>query len=265
MISPRIYGIFPLQMTKELNMANWQPGQCIILYQSPQRSKHRLTRSIGLIFLILPFLFFLVFYAPIIKLELAYRFRKTEKIAGEKSLAFRPSLSGFGQLLFLNERGIISPANSDFALIIAKIGLNVPVVYNVDPADEKQYREALKNGVAHAKNTSLPNESGVTYLFGHSSNFPWEISPFNQVFYLLPKLEKNDEIILVFKGQNFVYRVSEKRVAEANDVSYLVSATGENKLVLQTCWPPGTDWKRYIVIAKPVVSSTATKESNNIL
>lgn len=238
-------------MRKDFNSSCWQPGQSIILYQSPKPKNRRLMRFMGLVLLAVPLAVLLTLYSPVIVLELAYRLG-TVNPAKQNTLVASPSFSGFGQLLFLNQRGIISPANRDFGLIVPKIGINVPIVSNVDPADEKKYRAALKIGVAHAKDTSLPNGEGTIYLFGHSSNFLWEVGPFNQVFYLLPKLEKDDEIILVFQGKNFVYKVSEKRVAEAKETFYLVSDKGEKLLVLQTCWPPGTDWKRYLVIAKPV-------------
>lgn len=166
-------------------------------------------------------------------------------------VAVEPKISRFGEMLFLNQRGINSPANYDFSLIITKIGINAPIVLNVDPANETQYREALRLGIAHAKNTATPDNKGTIYLFGHSSNYLWDKGLYNQIFLLLPKLEKGDEIILVYQGVNYSYEVKEKKVAETNDLDYLLNTENDNRLVLQTCWPPGTDWKRYVVIAYP--------------
>ena len=45
-------------------------------------------------------------------------------------------------------------------------------------------------------------------------------------------------------------------IIDPDEVSLLTQAqeSGE-QLVLQTCWPPGTTWKRLIVIAKPSLST----------
>ena len=63
---------------------------------------------------------------------------------------------------------------------------------------------------------------------------------------------EGEEVIIIYQGKNFLYKVLEKKVTEANEVEYLLSQNNENRLVLQTCWPPGTTWKRLIVVASPI-------------
>lgn len=249
MILLRNYGIFGA-MRNEFHSSTWVPGQSVILYQCPKKKTSRINRIIGLFLLSIPLAFLLNIYLPVIYIEATYRLNQAGYSQPLQALA-QPKISKFGEMLFLNQRGINSPANYNFSLIITKIGINAPVVLNVDPANETQYREALRSGVAHAKNTSTPDNKGTIYLFGHSSNYLWDKGLYNQIFYLLPKLEKGDEIILVYQGVNYVYQVIEKKVAETNDLSYLLNSGNDNRLVLQTCWPPGTDWKRYVVIALP--------------
>lgn len=249
MISLRNYGIF-MAMRNEFHSSAWVPGQSVILYQCPKKKTSRINRIIGLFLLSIPLAFFLNIYLPVAYLELVYRLNQAEYLPQVQTVS-EPKISKFGEMLFLNQRGVNSPANYNFSLIITKIGINAPIVLNVDPANEKQYKEALRFGVAHAKNTATPDNKGTIYLFGHSSNFLWDKGSYNQIFYLLPKMEKGDEIILVYQGINFVYQVSEKKMVEADDLSYLLSSENENRLVLQTCWPPGTDWKRYVVVAVP--------------
>ncbi|KXK08750.1 MAG: Sortase family protein [Microgenomates bacterium OLB22] len=72
------------------------------------------------------------------------------------------------------------------------------------------------------------------------------------MFYLLYKLEPEDEINVYYKGQRFKYRVTEKKVVSPKDVHYLTRKTTEETLTLQTCWPPGTILQRLLVFATPV-------------
>jgi len=98
----------------------------------------------------------------------------------------------------------------------------------------------------------LPDQSGTIYIFGHSTDYPWNVSHYSAYFYPLRYLEEGEEIIIIYQGKNFLYQVKEKKVAEAGELEYLLSSDKENRLVLQTCWPPGTTWKRLIIVASPI-------------
>jgi LPXTG-site transpeptidase (sortase) family protein len=55
-----------------------------------------------------------------------------------------------------------------------------------------------------------------------------------------------------FQGKRFNYVVYETKIVDSDDTEYLDSALGQGeRLILQTCWPPGTDWKRTLVFARP--------------
>lgn len=149
--------------------------------------------------------------------------------------------------------------NSTFSLYIPRINAKAQIIENIDSANQKEYMQALKQGIAHARGSVLPGMSGATYLFAHSSDMPFNGAPRNAVFYLLRELEppKNgkdgDEVYIFFLDKLYKYRVSQKYIVEANDVSWLKeAASGPERLILQTCWPPGTSIKRYIVVAEPV-------------
>ena len=133
---------------------------------------------------------------------------------------------------------------------IPKISAQAPIILNVNPWDPKEYRQKLKKGVAHAKNTALPGEKGTSFLFAHSSGPPWEISRYNTVFFRLGELKKGDEIIIVKDGKKLKYRVREKKEVWPTEVSYLKDLT-RNQLILQTCTPIGTDLKRLLIFADP--------------
>lgn len=147
---------------------------------------------------------------------------------------------------------ILVPKDPNFSIIVEKIGADATVVPNVDASNKTVYTEALQKGVAHALGTALPGQSGVTYLFAHSTDTLFNVPRYNAIFYLLWDLNPQDKIVVFFNGKRYDYLVSETKVTEPGDVSYFTMQTTEQILVLQTCYPPGTTWKRFLVIAKPV-------------
>jgi LPXTG-site transpeptidase (sortase) family protein len=140
---------------------------------------------------------------------------------------------------------------NDFKLIIPKLDLNADVSPSIDLLNPKSWQSALKKGLAHAQNSSLPNQPGTTYIFGHSTDYPWNIQTYNALLYSLNDLELNDQIFISYQKEPYRYRVTDKQVIKADDLSYL-NSNNQNRLVLQTCWPPGTTLKRLVVVATSV-------------
>ncbi len=149
---------------------------------------------------------------------------------------------------------IITPPDTLFSIVIPKIGASSRVIINVDSSNESEYLAALKQGIAHAKGTVFPGMKGTSFYFAHSTDSFWNVGRYNAVFYLLKDLNVGDDIDLFFNNYRYNYKVTDTKILDANDVSLLVNAQKDTdeKIVLQTCWPPGTTWKRLIVVAKPV-------------
>ncbi|HSW47681.1 MAG TPA: sortase [Candidatus Saccharimonadales bacterium] len=159
---------------------------------------------------------------------------------------------GFSQILAGSTQQIIVPKDTQFSITIPKIGASAKVYPNVDPANPTEFLQVLQKGIAHAKGSVFPGFNGNVYLFAHSTDNWWNVGRYNAVFYLLKNLNTGDPIIVFFENRRYEYVVSQTLIIDPNDVSHLNRAqTGEQQLVLQTCWPPGTTWKRLIVIAKP--------------
>lgn len=147
---------------------------------------------------------------------------------------------------------VLVPKSADFDVIIPKIGANQVVIPNVDPENLDEYYEALTHGIAHAKGSNFPGQGGTTYLFAHSADVFWNVGRYNADFYLLKDLEPGDDIIIIFNGERYNYKVNETKIVDPSEVQYLTTDRGVGEeLVLQTCWPPGTSWKRLLVFAKP--------------
>lgn len=182
-----------------------------------------------------------------------------DNLSGKKFEASATTTSGgqtFGSLLGKEDPNIkvLVPKDPNFSIIVEKIGADAPIVQNVDASNKSVYNAALKRGVAHALGTSFPGQPGVTYLFAHSTDSIFNVPRFNAIFYLLNDLVLGDRIVVFFNNKRFDYTVSEKKITEPEDVSYFTLRTEEQILVLQTCYPPGTTWKRLLVVAKPAGS-----------
>lgn len=147
---------------------------------------------------------------------------------------------------------VLVPEDPNFSVVIPKIGANARVISGVNTANEREYSEALKKGVAQALGTAFPGEGGHIFLFAHSTDYWWNVSTYNAVFYLLGKLGKGDDINIFYKGERYVYRVIDTKIVDPSEVEYITRKTNTEFLTLQTCWPLGTTFKRLLVFATRV-------------
>jgi len=186
--------------------------------------------------------------------EVAVMFRPHPDNLSSKVSEKRGSPS-FADILAGNKDQVLIPIDPLFSILIPKLGIDEKVIPNVDPDNPQDYLPVLQQGIAHAKGSVFPGFPGTTYLFAHSADNWWDIEHYNAIFYTLNNLSTGDEIAVFFENRRYEYVVSQKIIADPQDVSYLVSQhSGEQRLVLQTCWPPGTTFKRLYVLAKPKTS-----------
>lgn len=145
----------------------------------------------------------------------------------------------------------LTPIDTDFGIIIPKIGANAKVIKDVDPYNSRIYQQALTKGVAHAKGSALPDREGNIFLFSHSSVNFYEAGRYNSIFYLLNKLDTDDTIDIYFHSIKYGYRVTKKEFVSSTAIEYLKPTKGNDAytVTLMTCWPPGTSFKRLIVTA----------------
>lgn len=144
----------------------------------------------------------------------------------------------------------------DFGIQIPKILAGAKIVPNVSAFNETEYGEVLENDdVAHAKGSALPGTGNgkTVYIFAHSTHQGINMVRRNAVFYLLGELQAGDPIFITYHGRVYTYRVYTERVVNASEVQYLQYADPDKEvLIMQTCWPIGTDWKRLLVFAEKV-------------
>lgn len=146
--------------------------------------------------------------------------------------------------------------SNEFKINIPKIGANTDIVSNVSPYNKQEYLSVLKdNKIAHSNESSLPDKGIGTavYLFAHSSQQGLLGARDNSAFYLLGELNNGDDILINYRGKTLTYRVYMEKVIKSKETEYL-NYSDKNKeiLILQTCWPIGTNWQRLLVFAERI-------------
>jgi len=141
-------------------------------------------------------------------------------------------------------------------ILIPKIGKNIPLV-NVEHFDatnsqewHKIFMQELEKGIIKYPGSADPGTEGNSFIFGHSSNYPWAKGDYNNAFALLNELNAGDEIIVFFKQKKYTYVVREKNVVKPWHVSSLGDTPNKKQLTLMTCWPLGTTLNRLLVITE---------------
>ena len=191
-------------------------------------------------------------FMPVAALESSYYINAVKQMVRQQKEAEKPLPAAvpvtFNTLIAPDGSQIV-PLDTQFGIVVPKIGINATVIPSVDPLKEAEYSEALKQGVAHSSTSFFPGEEGLVYLFSHSTNYEWFMKDLNAIFYLLKNLEAGDLIVLVYKNTIYTYKLTEKRVVKPSETSYLQPIAGDHRLILQTCWPPGSTSQRLLLIA----------------
>lgn len=207
------------------------------------------------------FMFVKTFYLPVGE-EIRFFI---ERITNKKYLISDVNIDGNGlkespkdekttlvDLFKQNKTEIIVPEDPSFSVVIPKIGANAKVLPNVNAGNRDEYLQALQKGVAHTLGTAFPGEGGHIFLFAHSTDYFWNVGNYNAVFYLLYKLEKGDEINIIYQGKRYVYKTISTQVVDPSQVEFIRRKSNREFLTLQTCWPPGTTLQRLLLFAARV-------------
>lgn len=139
-----------------------------------------------------------------------------------------------------------SKVGSEPKIIIPKINIEAPVVYDEPSVNEKAIQKALERGVVHYAITPNPGEKGNSVIVGHSSSNILNSGKYKFAFLLLKSLEKDDTFIIHKDGQRYVYKIYKKFVTNPTDLSVL-DPTSKPTVTLITCDPPGLSTNRLII------------------
>jgi sortase A len=144
------------------------------------------------------------------------------------------------------------PVGPEAKIIIPKINLDAPVVYDVPTVEEKDVQAGLERGVVHYITTPNPGEKGNSVIFGHSSSNILNKGKYKFAFILLKSLDKEDTFIIQKDGKRYVYKVYNKFVVSPTDLSVLGPNDKTATMTLITCDPPGTSTNRLIIQAEQI-------------
>ncbi len=139
-------------------------------------------------------------------------------------------------------------------IVIPKINVEVPVIYDEPTIDEAAIQRALEKGVVHYPTTSNPGEIGNGVIFGHSANNILNKGKYKFAFVLLKRLEAGDTFYIQKDGKRYVYRVFEKKIVAPTEVEVLYASWPDKAatFTLITCDPPGTSLNRLVVYAEQI-------------
>jgi sortase A len=137
-------------------------------------------------------------------------------------------------------------------IIIPKINLEVPVVYDVNTTEEKSVQAGLERGVVHYSTSPSPGQTGNVVIVGHSSNNILNKGQYKFAFVLLKRLEVGDTFSLNKDGVRYTYQIFDKKIVKPTDVSVLGTLAKPNTATLITCDPPGTSLNRLIVVGEQI-------------
>lgn len=177
----------------------------------------------------------------------------------------------YNQLLIANVKAYMSPGaiaaqniivdpNADIPvgpeprMIIPKINVDAPTVYDVGPSNEEQLK-AMANGIAHVKYpgaTAMPGQVGNAVYSAHSSSDWTDSGAYKFIFVQLERLTVDDVIYINHDSKRYAYKVFETKVVAPTDISSLYYTGNEPIITLITCTPLGTADKRFLVFARQV-------------
>lgn len=104
--------------------------------------------------------------------------------------------------------------------------------------------ENLKYYLGHFMNTRMPGEPGNFCIAGHNSNM------YNEILNNIHLVKYDDEIKIITRDKEYIYKVKEKKIVEPTDVSILEDDGDRKLMTIVTCTDKGN--KRLIVVAELV-------------
>ena len=163
-----------------------------------------------------------------------------------------------------------STVSSDPRLIIPKINVDAPIVWDANAASKESLDAAMDKGVAWFNiqgASARPGEKGNFVLSGHSSNDWLDRGDYKFIFAPLERMKAGDTIYVNYNSTRYVYTITRTKVVKPTDVAALQTGTDKPHMTLVTCTPLGTDRDRLLVFADQVSpdpnGATTAKQDTN--
>ncbi len=173
----------------------------------------------------------------------------------------RPNANASNIPLILDANEEVGP---EPMLIIPKINVQTPVVYDEESIEEAAVQTALERGVLHYATTPEPGEFGNSVIFGHSSNNILNGGDYKYVFVQLNKMEIGDTFYIHKNGTRYVYKIFDKKIVRPDQVSVLQNDESDASMTLITCDPPGTAINRLVVVGEQISPTTDQNTQSSV-
>lgn len=106
----------------------------------------------------------------------------------------------------------------------------------------------LSQHLINYNGTSIPPEKGNAVIFGHST-LPqlFKAGDYKTIFANLYKLKVGDQIYVNLDKISYLYKIYNIAVVDPTDNSIFTQNYNDSFLIIVTCTPPGTTWKRLVI------------------
>lgn len=154
----------------------------------------------------------------------------------------------------------------DPVLTIPRIGVEVPIVWDANAADQDSLNAAMDKGVAWFNingANARPGELGNFVLSGHSSNDWLDQGDYKFIFARLEQLNEGDTIYVNYNSTRYTYQITRKEVVKPTDVAALTKAVTTPTITLITCTPLGTALNRLLVFGEQTSPDPATASTSS--
>ncbi|BCX13709.1 MAG: hypothetical protein KatS3mg085_241 [Candidatus Dojkabacteria bacterium] len=144
-----------------------------------------------------------------------------------------------------------------FYLSIPSLGMErLPVEANVDSSSKESYLPALEDSLAHFKYTGLPISDipNNIVIYGHSASPSYNPKRSDPMvaFSYLQEISVGDDIFIEIDGKTFQFKMQRSKIVDPTDIEIITGTPGKRTLTLFTCFPNGSNSKRFVAVAREV-------------
>ena len=150
------------------------------------------------------------------------------------------------------ETGTYDSVDPTPKIIIPKINIEIPIIFDEPSVQEAAVQRGLEKGVMHYATTPYPGEKGNGVYFGHSSSNIFNSGKYKFAFVLLNRLTEGDVFYITRNSKRYAYKVYKREIVKPTAVEVLGGTEKESTATLITCDPPGSSVNRLVVIGEQI-------------
>lgn len=152
---------------------------------------------------------------------------------------------------YIDDGDDVAGVSNEYKITIPRLNIINQPVGLADPHNASAALDLLRHfPLGHYLAT--PGSGKKSVLYGHSSGYSWDHSPYKLVLRQIDKLQIGDKIFINYKEEGCVYVVSGTEIVPEKEDKKIMENQLKNELAIYTCWPPNSTKYRYVVYASLV-------------